>query len=248
MSVRLFGHVFSTGTAAEVLAEAEAKPCTLPRLVVTANVDHIIVLSENPAFRKAYQGAAARTLDGMPLVWLARLGGCYDAIRVTGHDLLACAVAAPQVPGRRVFVLCASTRVGDRIRALFVRAGLAPEDVAVAAPPFGFETDAAYSCALADAVRSHGTTLLLMGVGAPKSEIWVDRQGAALGAPVVLSVGDALTVAAGLAPRAPRLMQRAGLEWLFRFLHAPQRLFHRYFVRSWRFVWILANARDSAAR
>ena len=67
MSIRLFGHVFSTGTAAEVLAEAEAKPHRFPRLVVTANVDHIVVLSENPAFRKAYQGAAVRTLDGTPL-------------------------------------------------------------------------------------------------------------------------------------------------------------------------------------
>jgi N-acetylglucosaminyldiphosphoundecaprenol N-acetyl-beta-D-mannosaminyltransferase len=247
MSIRLFGHVFSTGTAAEVLAEAEAKPHRFPRLVVTANVDHIVVLSENPAFRKAYQGAAVRTLDGTPLVWLARLSGRYDAARVTGHDLLACALSAPQVPGRRVFVVCASTRVGDRMRDLFVRAGLAPEDVGVAVPPFGFETDAAYSCALADAVRSHGTTLLLMGVRAPKSEIWVDRQGPALGAPVVLSVGDAVTVAAGLAPRAPRLVQHVGLEWLFRFLHAPQRLFHRYFVRSWRFVRIVACERDSAA-
>ncbi|KAB1075208.1 WecB/TagA/CpsF family glycosyltransferase [Methylobacterium planeticum] len=247
MSLSLFGHVFSTGSAAAILAEAEAGPRARPRLVVTANVDHIVVLSENPAFRMAYERAAVRTLDGTPLVWLARLGGRYDAVRVTGHDLLACALAGPQPEDRRVFVVCAGTRVGERIRDLFVQAGLAPDAVAIAVPPFGFEQDATYGRALADAVRAHGTTLLLMGVGAPKSEIWVDRQGAALGEPVVLAVGDAVTVAAGLAPRAPRLVQSVGLEWLFRFLHAPQRLFRRYFVRSWRFVRIVASERDSAA-
>ncbi|MER2264454.1 WecB/TagA/CpsF family glycosyltransferase, partial [Methylobacterium oxalidis] len=67
------------------------------------------------------------------------------------------------------------------------------------------------------------------------------RQGAALGAPVALAVGDALSVAAGLVPRAPLLMERTGLEWLFRFLHALQRLFQRYFVRSWRFLRIAAQ-------
>ncbi|WP_336485621.1 WecB/TagA/CpsF family glycosyltransferase [Methylobacterium nigriterrae] len=247
MSLSLFGIAFTTGDAAEVLATAAARPGPRPRLVVTANVDHIVALSENAAFRKAYAGAAARTLDGMPLVWLARLTGRYGAQRVTGHDLLACALAASRAPGTRVFLVCASLLVGERMRTRLVGAGLAPGDVAIAVPPFGFERDAAYGHALAERVRRHGTTLLVMGVGAPKSEIWVDRQGEALGAPVVLAVGEALNVAAGLAPRAPRLMQHAGLEWLFRFLHAPQRLFHRYFVRSWRFVRIMANERDHPA-
>ncbi|MFD0935112.1 WecB/TagA/CpsF family glycosyltransferase, partial [Methylobacterium trifolii] len=117
------------------------------------------------------------------------------------------------------------------------------DGVATAVPPFGFEDDRAYGQALAERVRAHGTTLLVMGVGAPKSEIWVDRQGLALGAPVVLSVGEALNVAAGLVPRAPVLMQRMGLEWSFRFLCAPRRLFRRYFLRSWRFVLIAARER-----
>ncbi len=87
-----------------------------------------------------------------------------------------------------------------------------------------------------------------MGVGAPKSEIWVHRQGAALGNPVVLDVGEALNVAAGLVARAPAWMQRLGMEWLFRFATHPRRLFHRYFVRSWRFLALAVRDAPLAPR
>ncbi|AWN41613.1 WecB/TagA/CpsF family glycosyltransferase [Methylobacterium durans] len=238
---RLFGLDFSTAAPAEILAEAAARPAAAARLVVTANVDHIVLLSENAAFRAAYESAAARTLDGMPLVWFSRLLGRAGARRVTGHDLLAAALAEPPDPEARIFLVCPTPLAGEGLRARLVRAGHTPEAIAIAVPPFGFENDAAYGQQLAARVRQHGTTLLVMGVGAPKSEIWVHRQGAALGSPVTLAVGDAVSVAAGLVPRAPLLMQRTGFEWLFRFLHAPQRLFRRYFVRSWRFLRIAAQ-------
>jgi N-acetylglucosaminyldiphosphoundecaprenol N-acetyl-beta-D-mannosaminyltransferase len=243
-SVRLFGLSFTPGDAAAVLATAAAMPASRPRMIVTANMDHIISLSESPPFRKAYDGAAARTLDGMPIVWLARRRCDPGARRVTGHDLLAAALAEPWSEGRRLFFVCATSRVGDALVARLVEQGAPPEAIAVIVPPMGFETDEAYGRALAERIRSHGTTLLVMGVGAPRSEIWVDRQGAALGAPVVLSVGEALSVAAGLMARAPVAMQRAGFEWLFRFAHAPRRLFHRYFVRSWRFLGIVMSLDD----
>lgn len=243
MSVRLFGTSFTTSSADEVIAAAAALPRALPRLIVTANVDHIVILSENAAFRKAYDGAAMRTLDGMPLVWLARLGGARDARRITGHELIAAALAAPQPLDRKVFLVTSCDAVGDRVASAFVAAGLPADAVRSMTPPFGFEGDEAYSRRLAAEIRGHGTTLLIMGVGAPKSEIWVDRFADDFGNPVTLAVGEALNVAAGLVPRAPVLMQRLGLEWLFRFLHAPRRLFSRYFLRSWRFLRIAAAAR-----
>lgn len=243
MTLNLFGTTFHTATAAEILATAAASPRSRARLVVTANVDHIVILSENAAFRKAYDGAAARTLDGTPLVWLARLTGARNARRVTGHDLLAAAMAGPQPADRRVFLLSSTDEVGERVARYFVSAGLEPDAVRSETPPFGFERDDHFSEGLAARIRAHGTTLLVMGVGAPKSEIWTDRFSAELGDPVVLAIGDALNVASGVAPRAPVLLQRLGLEWFFRFLHAPRRLFHRYFLRSWRFLLILATSR-----
>jgi N-acetylglucosaminyldiphosphoundecaprenol N-acetyl-beta-D-mannosaminyltransferase len=238
MSVRLFDITFTPGSAADILATAVRQPATRPRMIVTANLDHIVTLSENMAFRKAYEGAVAHTLDGMPLVWLARLCGAGSARRVTGHDLVATAFAAPWPAGRQIFLVCSTEAVGLHLTERLVAEGIPRAGIAFTVPPFGFENDEAYGAGLCAAVRAHGTTLLVFGVGAPRSEIWVDRQGNALGSPVVLAVGEALNVAAGLVPRAPALMQRVGLEWFFRFWHAPHRLFRRYFVRSWGLIGI----------
>ena len=240
-TIRLFGRDFCVGRAADILAATAARPAHRPRVIVTANVDHIVQLDADAEFRGAYDRASARTLDGMPLVWLARVLHRLPVERVTGHDLLACVLAGPPPAMGRVFLVCARQSVADAVGARFRAAGLPPEAIASAVPPFGFEHDPAYGLALAARIRAHGAGLVVMGVGAPKSEVWVDRHAGTLGGPVVLCVGDALAVAAGCMPRAPRLMQRLGLEWAFRFALAPRRLFHRYFVKSWRFLEIAAR-------
>ncbi|MHB2209990.1 WecB/TagA/CpsF family glycosyltransferase [Methylobacterium sp. CM6257] len=242
-TVELFGLRFHIGTAASIIAAVAAQRSSGPRMVVTANVDHVVQLSENAAFRFAYCRAAARTLDGMPLVWLARMACRQPVHRTTGHDLLNCILADPPRFARRIFFVASRQDVADALAARLLAAGLPAGAVASAVPPFGFEADPHYGRALAQRIRAHGTTLLVMGVGAPKSEVWVDRQGAALGNPVVFCVGDALVVAAGRLARAPDLMQRLGLEWVFRFAQAPRRLFRRYFIKSWRFIGLAARDR-----
>ncbi len=247
-TVTLFGYGFHVGTASAVVTKVAARRSDGPRTIVTANVDHVVQLAEDADFRGAYARAAARTLDGMPLVWLARVASGRPAERITGHDLLACILADPPPYARRVFFVAARQDVADTLTTRLQAAGLPDGAVASAVPPFGFEDDASYGSALAARIRAHGTTLLVMGVGAPKSEVWVDRQGRALGNPVVFCVGDALSVAAGCLPRAPWLMQRLGLEWVFRFLCAPRRLFRRYFIESWRFIGIAVRDRVSGRR
>jgi len=242
-TVALFGYRFHTGSAEALLAAIAARRDGRPRMIVTANVDHIVQLSENALFREAYARAAARTLDGMPLVWLARKACGQPVHRITGHDLLGCILADPPNFAQRVFFVSARQDAADALATRLQAAGLRSGAVASAVPPFGFENDPAYSRALAERIRAHGTTLLVMGVGAPKSEIWVDRHGQALGEPVVFCVGDALNVAAGFLPRAPDLMQRFGLEWIYRFLQAPRRLFRRYFIKSWRFIGLALQDR-----
>lgn len=242
-SVELFGFTFGAGPASAIVASVADRPADRPRMIVTANIDHIVQLTRDAAFRRAYDRAAARTLDGMPLVWLARARSRRRVERVTGHDLLACVLADPPPFAARVFLVSARQAVADAVAERLKAAGLPGAAIASAVPPFGFEHDPAYGTALATRIRAHGTTLLVMGVGAPKSEIWVDGQGARLGSPVVFCVGDALAVAAGCMPRAPLLMQRLGLEWIFRFLLAPRRLFRRYFVASWRFLGIVRRGR-----
>jgi N-acetylglucosaminyldiphosphoundecaprenol N-acetyl-beta-D-mannosaminyltransferase len=241
-TVELFGLRFNTGTAAAIVAAVAARQDDAPRMIVTANIDHIVQLNEDAGFRGAYVRAVARTLDGMPLVWLARVLWRQPVQRVTGHDLLACVLADPHTLARRVFFVSSRQDAADALVARLRAEGLPDGAVASVVPPFGFENDRDYSHALAERIRAHGTTLLVLGVGAPKSEIWVDRHASALGNPMVLCVGDALNVAAGCLKRAPGVMQRLGLEWIYRFHQAPRRLFRRYFIKSWRFVGIAARA------
>ena len=141
MSIRLFDIAFTPGRAADLLRLAAAHPPTRPRLIVTANLDHVVTLADNAAFREAYDAAVARTLDGMPLVWLARLRGAREVVRVTGHDLIAAAMAAPWPAGQRIFLVCAIPAVGDYFVERLVAAGLERDAVAVTVPPFGFEED-----------------------------------------------------------------------------------------------------------
>ena len=244
-TVGLFGLHFTTGEAAAVVAAVAARPSDEPRMIVTANVDHIVQLSENAEFRGAYARAAARTLDGMPLVWLARRACRQPVHRVTGHDLLACILADPPAFAQRTFFVASRLDAAERLSERLQAGGLPGDAVASVVPPFGFESDPAYSRALIEQIRGHGTTLLIMAVGAPKSEIWIDRHRGRLGDPVVFCVGDALNVAAGCMSRAPGMVQRLGLEWVFRFLQAPRRLFRRYFIKSWRFIGIVIRDRVS---
>ena len=112
----LFGMAFDTRPAAAVLEAALATPGSGPRLVVTANLDHVLNLSRTAPFRAAYAGAALRTLDGMPVVWLARARGAADVHRVTGHDLWQALLARP--PGGPVFIVApdAAAAAGQKRR------------------------------------------------------------------------------------------------------------------------------------
>jgi N-acetylglucosaminyldiphosphoundecaprenol N-acetyl-beta-D-mannosaminyltransferase len=240
----LFGIPFCAGTATDALASAEAAPVTGPRMIVTTNVDHVLLLAENRAFRSAYSSAAAHTLDGMPVFWLARIRGAGRLTRVTGHDLLSALLARHLSPDARLFIVSPSADVLAGTIKRFVARGWAKTQIRSEIPPFGFEADEVYSDRLASDIREHKTTVLLMGVGAPKSEIWVQRRGNLLGSPMVLCIGGALAVFAGCVPRAPISLQRLGLEWFWRFRLAPRRLFRRYFVRSWRFPWLALTNPD----
>jgi N-acetylglucosaminyldiphosphoundecaprenol N-acetyl-beta-D-mannosaminyltransferase len=211
------------------------------RLLVTANVDHIVTLRRDPAFREAYSNAWRITADGTPVFLYARMRGARVPERVTGSDLFAdlCKRVRPEV--HRLFLVVSNTVSAEKIRAYFLSRGFGADAVTIEVPPFGFERDPAYSMALADRVRAAGATHLVIGLGAPKSEIWAHRHHDRLGSIFVLCVGAAIEFFTGDKIRAPEWAGRFGLEWLHRFLSEPRRLFHRYFVRSWSFFAAIAD-------
>lgn len=211
------------------------------RYVVTPNVDHARLLDENPELRAAYSDAGLVLADGMPVVLASRLLRRPLPERVTGADLVPAlfSVADERRP-LRTFLLGAGPGVAERAAENIVRRWPAVRIVGTHSPPFGFEKDEAETEAILERLRRTRPDVLVVGLGAPKQELWVHRHRTRIAARAALCVGATIDFLAGEVRRAPVWMQRSGLEWAFRLGSEPRRLFRRYALDAWTFprlVW-----------
>lgn len=232
----MFGMQFSCESIDEIARELCASP--LPegaglRLLVTLNVDHVVNLRRNAAFRKAYRSSWKATIDGMPVLLYARLRGAGVPARVTGASLFPLVLDNLKPGIHRPFLVAAHQSTADILHARLRAAGFDDAQLGIHVPKFGFEADPIASADLAGQIAALRATHVFFGVGAPKSEIWIDRHRAELGDAYCLAVGAALDFHAGTLRRAPAWMQQVGLEWFWRFGQQPRRMFRRYFVDSW---------------
>lgn len=156
--------------------------------------------------------------------------------RLTGSGLVRDLFPLLDSRRHRIFVIAANEELAQRCATYFEARGFEPAQYRIDVPAFGFERDVGTAEALARAVGSFGATHLLIGVGAPKSEIWASRNRALLGPCYVLCIGAGLEFFFGLRSRGPVWIRHAGFEWLWRFGQEPGRLFRRYFIDSWRFL------------
>ncbi len=246
---QIFGVDFSTANEEQVVSTFLSTPeqGQDARFVVTANVDHIVQLRRNADLRDAYAHAWYRTVDGTPVYLYARLRG-VDLHKVTGADLFAKVMERLNPAVHRPFFVCASEDIAQGLRQGLVKRGFSPDMVGSIIPPFGFEKDAAFGERMATAIRDHGTTHLFFGVGCPKSEIWMNRYRKDLGDVYACAVGAALAFHIGALSRAPRLVRKIGMEWLWRALQEPNRLLKRYFVHSWAFLAIVRDDMKGSVR
>jgi N-acetylglucosaminyldiphosphoundecaprenol N-acetyl-beta-D-mannosaminyltransferase len=211
------------------------------RLIATANLDHIVNLVRNARFRAAYSSTWAATADGAPVLAYARLRGCEIAERVTGADLTASLLKEMEAGVCRPFFVTSSERTGALLQQALIARGFSAESVAHHCPQFGFERDPTASARLAATIREHRTTHLFVGLGAPKSEIWVHENRDLLGDTYALAIGASLDFYLGLRKRAPVWMRRIGCEWLWRLMSEPKRLSRRYLLDSWLVIPAVAN-------
>lgn len=228
----IFGFTVSPLTASQVAAHILSHPRRREDgvgLVVTPNIQHVALLRRDEAFRRAYAGAEIVTCDGFPVHYYARLRGCPSPERVTGCDIVAALLAdTAALRGQRLFFVADQAETVRIIQAWAAAHGVA---VACHVPPQGFETDADQCRALAQAIADHGTSLLFMGVGAPKSEVFVHDHRAALPPCWALCIGQAVKIALGLTKPPPGALKRLNLEWAWRILLEPKRMTGRY-IRS----------------
>ncbi len=190
-----------------------------PGYVVTLNGALLVQAARDQALRELVNGAALVTADGVGVVVAARILSVNLRERVAGIDLAIalCGRAAPA--GYRIFLLGGAPGVAQAAaNALRVR----HPALKIVGTRDGFFSpeDEGSVCAH---IRSARPDVLLVGLGAPRQERWMQRWSATLGVPVSIGVGGTFDVLAGRIPRAPRWMQRLGLEWFYRLAQEPRR-------------------------
>jgi N-acetylglucosaminyldiphosphoundecaprenol N-acetyl-beta-D-mannosaminyltransferase len=219
-----------------------ADPAERCRFVVTPNVDHVVMLQHHDGLKAAYTDAGMVLADGAPVLWSSRLLRCSLPERVAGSDLVpALFEAAHNHHSLRTYLLGAAPGIADRAAANIRSRWPAVEVVGTYSPPIGFEKDESENAAILNRIASAQPDVLIVGLGAPKQELWVHKQREAIYAKVALCVGATIDFLAGERSRAPIWMREAGLEWLYRVASEPRRLAARYAKDAWIFPRLLAR-------
>lgn len=209
-----------------------------PHQHVVVNVDKLVKASRDESLRRIINDCALVNADGMPVVWASRLLGRPLKERVAGVDLFEALMARAAHKGWRVFLLGAREEVVLAVRDAYLRRF---PQLRIAGWRNGYWDGEREEAEVAEQVRASGADLLFVAISSPKKEQFLGRHQAAMRVPFAMGVGGSFDVAAGRVRRAPRWMQKVGLEWLFRFLQEPRRLFRRYFIDGATFFWLLAK-------
>jgi N-acetylglucosaminyldiphosphoundecaprenol N-acetyl-beta-D-mannosaminyltransferase len=208
-----------------------------PHQHVVVNVDKIVKASRDPGLRRIINDCDLINADGMPVVWASRLLGKPLKERVTGVDLFEALMARAAQKGWRVFLLGAREEVVSGVARLYPARypglTIAGYRNGYWSKPKEEEVVAQISAARPD--------ILFVAISSPTKEAFLARYQAAMKVPFAMGVGGTFDVAVGHVKRAPVWMQKAGLEWFYRFLQEPRRMFRRYFIEDMAFVALFAR-------
>ena len=222
----------------------------LSKVICIANVHMLVEAHRKPAFGAVLKGADLVTPDGVPLVWMLKLMGSVDRNRVAGFDVVMALCLHASVERVGVFFLGSEPAILQKMRVRLDRefpnmpiAGMEPL-------PFRPMTTSEDE-AIVQQINRSGAGIVLLSLGCPKQEIWMSEHRGRIKA-VMLGVGGVFPVYAGIQRLAPPFIRKIGMEWLYRLIQEPRRLFWRYASTNPLFVWLaiiqLATNRRSNSR
>jgi N-acetylglucosaminyldiphosphoundecaprenol N-acetyl-beta-D-mannosaminyltransferase len=209
-----------------------------PHYVCVTGVHGVMESWRDRELQCIHNAAGLVTPDGMPLVWLSRLMGFHQVERVYGPDLMLALCEHSARRGHRQFFYGGAPGVADTLAGRLQSRFPTLQIAGVYSPPFrplSPEEDAT----VIERLDAAQPDIVWVGMSTPKQERWMAAHVGRLRAPVLIGVGAAFDFHAGLKRQAPRWMQRSGLEWLFRLLTEPRRLWRRYLVNNPVFLWLV---------
>ena len=203
----------------------------------TVNVSILMMMRSDQRLQSFVDRAALVVADGQPIVWCAPWFGPSLPERVTGVDLVDAICKRAEHDGKRIYLLGATTEIVSK---LAQRLRQRHPTLSVDFADGYFTKEAAEE--RADCIRAAGTDILFVGMGVPRQENFIEVQWDRLGVGMAIGVGGSFDVLAGLRSRAPAWVQTIGMEWFYRLIQEPRRLFVRYLVTNSQFVWLVFSA------
>jgi N-acetylglucosaminyldiphosphoundecaprenol N-acetyl-beta-D-mannosaminyltransferase len=218
--------------------------CRAPRTpgtVVTANASHLCMMRHDPELALACRAAQLTLADGMSVVWALRASGQPAPEPVAGVDLMAPLLAIAGEQRLHVYFLGARREV---VTALVQTSSVRYPGIEISFREgyFGPEDHQA----IVEEIRASGAHMLFVGMPTPFKETWCERHRRRLQVPVIMGIGDSFDALTGFARRAPRWFQAMPLEWFWRLLMEPRKLWKRYLTTNSEFIWLAG--REIAAR
>ena len=206
------------------------------RYVCICTVHSIMEANNDPNYKFLLNHADMRTPDGMPLVWLSRLSGKSKISRVCGPDLMAILAARSRTTGHRHYFYGGAPGVATELARNLVERYPGLHVVGTHQPGL-LRPGEMERAEVIGQINASTADIVWVGLGSPKQDWWIANHRKLLDAPVLIAVGAAFDFHSGRISRAPKWMQKAGLEWLFRLSQDPRRLWRRYLVYNTLFIF-----------
>ena len=223
------------------LSKAEVLKNLDSGVVFTPNVDHIILLQNDPVFAEVYEEADYRLCDSKILYVVSRFLGTPIREKISGSDFFpAFCNYHKDSEDIRIFLLGAKEGVALQAQENINKKIGREIVVGAHSPSFGFEENEQECLEIVEKIKKSGATVLAVGVGAPKQEKWIYKYKAYLPSiKIFLAIGATIDFEAGNKRRAPKWITEIGLEWLHRLLSEPKRLWRRYLLGGPFFCWLV---------
>lgn len=220
----------------DVIEKLTNRPQDTATVVAVCNVHSVMSARRDPALREAISQAEIATPDGVPIVWGLKAMANRDQGRVYGPDLMQKAFV--DNVGWKHYLYGSTPETLDQLQGKLAEMAPDAEIVGAFSPPFREMTPEESDAAM-EAIRISGADVVWVGLGMPKQELWMHQIRPELPGIALLGVGAAFDFLAGTKKQAPAWMQRAGLEWLFRLVQEPRRLWRRYIWNNPAYAFLL---------
>lgn len=226
--LKLFGICIDNLNTKEILKKIEPLiEKQEPSLIVTPNIQHIHILKKDEEFREIYRSASLVILDSTPLLLISKIAGNPLKERIAGSDLLPLFASTAAARGFRLFFLGAGPGVAKKAAEILTKKNPGLRIVGTHAPSYGFENDERENKKIIELIKKNRPDVLFIGLGSPKQEKWAWRHKDKIKVPLIVCVGAAFDFIAEVQSRAPKWIQKSGLEWFYRLCREPLRLWKR---------------------